>query len=534
MTIASDIKRSDCRRPRVLAAFVALLLLAAAGCGETRAPVMSVTGTPYIDLPFSEGPPLEEYSYDEYDRLNGESPAYFSVWNLKQSPLEIRDITVTGKDAAEFKPVPHQGTKVMPRESVNFTVVFSPRDLGPKSALVTVASADPSDPEFSFKVSYNGSRGAVPVARAAGENARPALVRAGAGYGLAWDDVRNGRTSLYFARLDGQGRLPGEKTVVAATPASRGAASSLAWTGDGYGLAWEDFSAEKGRIYFARLDAAGKKVGPDKLVSGEGEKGSGDPCLVWNGNGFAAAWIVSHDTSRVVTSPRPPFFTFMDKTNRDLYFMRLNPEGDALGNATLVRKDTGSAPALAWTGRDYGIAWADTGAADDVIHFTRLGAGGETLGDAISLSRVDGAAREPALAWNGTEFGAAWVYQSFQKRGARNNLYVRFALVNGSGERMGEEIDVFNAFGPVGPQSRVGLAVHASGGEFEVSGFQAHRRQMVSTVLDRAGGKTGDDRFFPGYPGLNHSVVSTDRGFAVAWYSPEDIAGCIYFAAVEE
>ena len=155
------------------------------------------------------------------------------------------------------------------------------------------------------------------------------------------------------------------------------------------------------------------------------------------------------------------------------------------------------------------------------------------MGDAISLSREDGAAREPALAWNGTEFGAAWVYQSFQKREARNNLYVRFALVNGSGERMGEEIDVFNAFGPVGPQSRVGLAVHASGGEFEVSGFRAHRRQMASTVLDRAGRKTGDDRFFPGYPGLNHSVVSTDRGFAVAWYSPEDVAGWIYFAALE-
>jgi hypothetical protein len=91
----------------------------------------------------------------------------------------------------------------------------------------------------------------VRVTTNASESSWPSLVWTGSGYGVAWDDQRDGH-SAYFARLTPEGvKVGGDMRVT--TAASSSAYPSLVWTGSGYGVAWYDDRDGNPEIYFTRL-----------------------------------------------------------------------------------------------------------------------------------------------------------------------------------------------------------------------------------------------------------------------------------------
>jgi len=99
---------------------------------------------------------------------------------------------------------------------------------------------------------------------------RVALASTGAEHGLAWVGDREPMGSaIYFQRLDAKGELVGDTVEVTdGTPIACGR-PSLAWAGDGYGVAWDDNRGTvDSEVYFAFLRCGEEEV-PDAGVPGD-------------------------------------------------------------------------------------------------------------------------------------------------------------------------------------------------------------------------------------------------------------------------
>jgi hypothetical protein len=251
---------------------------------------------------------------------------------------------------------------------------------------------------------------------------------------------------------------------------------SLAWTGTEYGIAWQH-DLEDGEIRFARLDQDGERIGDD-VVIGPGR----NPVLIWNGTGYTIVWG-AEDTVHLALLDAEGAMTFLDTFpgdaptltwtgteygvayldppfpgESDVYLARFDDGGLALGSQQLSADPEclgpcrAQGPSVAWNGSEYGVAWIDnrdgaegiyfasvhptTGASPEVVlapgdgiapvlasdgtdfaltwserlalHFQRLTVTGAPIGDSVMLSSdVFGGS---ALIWNGTSYGAAWIF----------------------------------------------------------------------------------------------------------------------------
>jgi hypothetical protein len=173
----------------------------------------------------------------------------------------------------------------------------------------------------------------------------PSLVWTGSAYGVAWIDRRDGSDEIYFARLDAVGNKIGTDVRVTSTTIDSNL-PSLAWTGSEYGVAWEAYPEVAAEIYFARLDAAGSRIGDEVRITSALES-SHDASLVWTGAEYGLAWWD------------------LREGDGDNYFARIDAAGDKLGNDVRLTYGSsgsgprGTAPSLVWVGTEYGIAWDD-------------------------------------------------------------------------------------------------------------------------------------------------------------------------------
>jgi hypothetical protein len=113
---------------------------------------------------------------------------------------------------------------------------------------------------------------------------------------LAWSDGRWGDGEIYFARLDAAGARIGSE-IRATNNSADQIPGGLAWSGEQYALAWYDYRDGGPSIYVRLLDHLGGTVGPETPVTGN-PAGASDPSLAWTGNGFGLAW--SHDRGDTV------------------------------------------------------------------------------------------------------------------------------------------------------------------------------------------------------------------------------------------
>ena len=112
----------------------------------------------------------------------------------------------------------------------------------------------------------------------------PSLVWTGSGYGISWDEERDGNYEIYFARLNPSGNKISSDIRVTWDPANC-YFPSLVWTGSEYGISWNAYQDGKDDIYFARLDPSGNKVGSDLKVSLQ-SLNYHEPSTVWTGNEY--------------------------------------------------------------------------------------------------------------------------------------------------------------------------------------------------------------------------------------------------------
>jgi len=177
----------------------------------------------------------------------------------------------------------------------------------------------------------------------------PALIWTGQEYGLVWKDWRDwefGKPEIYFARVGSDGERIGLETRVSEAFGTS-EFPAVAWSGSEYGIAWQDNRDGQTEIYFARVDAAGERVGPEQRFTthAPGEGVATRPVLAGNGNGYGLTWLDGRNGPT------------------ELYFVALDASGNKLGPDVRMTF-TGVAttpPVLTATGSGYFLAWSAGG-----------------------------------------------------------------------------------------------------------------------------------------------------------------------------
>ncbi|MHC4837224.1 MAG: TolB family protein [Planctomycetota bacterium] len=225
----------------------------------------------------------------------------------------------------------------------------------------------------------------------------------GDGYGVAWQDARAGNAAMQirFRQLDADGATETADTQIS-TIAGAHREPSLAWTGVGYGVVWSSNSDVRVELFFSAVSAAGAKVGVDRKLTtgfaGEARR----PSLVFDGAGFAVAWQdTRNNPGGGAVSPIS-----------DIYFGRftLNQAGEPIFSETRVTTTDADSvlPSLVRTDTGYAVAWTEIGGGTQNIMMQRLTVGGVLDGDPIAVTDTDSTSSTPSLAWNGNGYGVAW------------------------------------------------------------------------------------------------------------------------------
>jgi hypothetical protein len=253
------------------------------------------------------------------------------------------------------------------------------------------------DPNAAIYVATLDAQGAVVTAEhgindtfALHTASQPSIVWNGNGFGVVWQDDRDGTSEVWFATLDAAGVRQGAE-VQSTDTNSPSTVPRLAWNGNGYGVTWAENRNGNFDVLFARLDAAGHLVGQIVGVA-EQPTSSTAPQVVWNGNGYGLAWQDTRDG------------------NAEIYFARLAADGSRAGADQRVTNDARPSlnPSLAWNGNGYGVSWFDRRDGNEEIYFAHLSsAGANTSGD-VRLSNDPGSSQLPSLAWNGHEYAVSW------------------------------------------------------------------------------------------------------------------------------
>ena len=224
----------------------------------------------------------------------------------------------------------------------------------------------------------------------------PAIVWNGHEYGVVWSDDRWGNYELVFARLSAAGeRLGNVKRVTNGFDSSLEA--TLVWSGDGYGVAWTDKRNTNEEIYFARLTPEGDRIGTEVRVT-RTQGDSRNPDLEWSGQEYGLAW--SEENS---------------EGGSEIRFQRINRDGELVGESVRVDdvppREGAQDPDIEWNGGGYGVIWEKltSGGVSAGLAFRRISEEGEPLGEVVDT--IEGNwERRPSLAWNGSRYGLGWNY----------------------------------------------------------------------------------------------------------------------------
>jgi hypothetical protein len=231
----------------------------------------------------------------------------------------------------------------------------------------------------------------VELSEVAGTSVGPRAQWNGNGYGVVWSDNRDGNSEIYFARLDAAGRKVGNDVRVT-NALGESAAPVLIWAVTEFGVVWHDQRDGNTEIYFVRLDPAGNKLGVEKRVTTDSAR-SEFPSLAPDTGGFAVAWNDTRDG---------PF---------QIYVARLDGEGTKRGQDIRVSSSAALAasPSLAAGPSGFGVAWHDLrDGAGLQIYFAGLDATGARIGNDFRLSALASGGGTPSVASAGSGYAVAW------------------------------------------------------------------------------------------------------------------------------
>jgi hypothetical protein len=350
----------------------------------------------------------------------------------------------------------------------------------------------------------------IRITNASSWSERPSLVWTEIEYAISWQDERDGNKEIYFARLDSSGNKIGSDVRIT-NDSLYSFNPSLVWTGNNYGIAWQDFKEGNYEIYFVRLDSSGNKIGSDVRVTNNGYS-SDVPFLIWTGSDYSIIW---EDQRNV---------------NEEIYFARLDSSGNKIGPDVRVTNDSAIShdPTLAWSGSEYGISWEDSRNEypNYEIYFARLDSSGNKIGSDVRITNDSSFSGYPFLVWTGSEYGVSW----YDERDGNEEIY--FARIDSSGNKIGSDTRItYYSSGSYNP------VLAWTGSEYGVSWFDDRdgNWEIYFAILDSSGNKIGSDVRITNDSlySYNPSLVWTGTEYGVSWEDSRDENYAeIYFAKI--
>lgn len=260
---------------------------------------------------------------------------------------------------------------------------------------VTCGGGDRCVDETNLRARVTAALAATPVAPCDDEpvaSISPSLARNGDGWGVAWAGFFDEHVDLYFARLDANGRRVGNPVRLTRT-ATMKIAPQLVRGRNGWIVTWTDVGESDVNSYVLRLKDDGSPDGNPAKVSNAGGIQI-LPRAVWNGSEYALSWLDLGVMQQM-----------------SVRFQRLSTSGGRVGSeSTLARGQfvTG-VPSLGFMGDGYGYGWTHYHGRDDrsTARFARVGAGGAVTAT-VNVAQGQGRAGGAAVAWGGTRFGMVW------------------------------------------------------------------------------------------------------------------------------
>jgi hypothetical protein len=254
------------------------------------------------------------------------------------------------------------------------------------SETVFPATLDPTiSAEVAVDTQVNGSTGA--------SSTFPAVAFDGTNYLVVWSDQRLSRDEDIFATLVSQtgAILSPTGITIAATP-GRQLHPSVAFAGNQYVVAWEDFKVTGGTeadIAAARVSTAGVVTQLGRVnPSAQNELG---PKLAGNGNSALLVWANATDITAALFG------------------------GTVFGGAISITADTAiqtQPNVTAAPGANYLVTYSEGAAATADLRGTFVTTAGATSGAAFTISAGAGSQTSSAAAFDGTNFVVAWTNNS--------------------------------------------------------------------------------------------------------------------------
>lgn len=171
----------------------------------------------------------------------------------------------------------------------------------------------------------------------------------------------------------------------------------LIWNGDLYGILWKDHRdgtcSEYGpcqyEFYYTRLSSYGEELSSEvRITDASGNAVATTNTLNWSGSEFALAWKDVQDTGV------------------DYYFTRFNPDGEVLGEDTVLENPV---HVMMWTGSQYGITWDDDASGAWHIYWGSLNPSGELLDGPVQVSDIPDAGAYPEMAVYNNSYAITWL-----------------------------------------------------------------------------------------------------------------------------
>jgi hypothetical protein len=230
------------------------------------------------DASYSEQPSLSwtgsEYGVCWYDERDGSREIYFARISSAGSKIGS-DLRITN-DASY---------------SMDSSLTWTGSEFG-----VSWGSYSGANDEIHFaRISNAGSTIGSELSVTSGENGSvyPSLSWTGTEFGVSWSDYRDGNREIYFARISEAGAKIGSDLRVTRT-VGWGFTPSLSWSGSEFGVSWMDDREGNFEIYFALISADGNTTGSDfRITSATGD--SSYPSLSWTGSEFGVSWMDCRD-----------------------------------------------------------------------------------------------------------------------------------------------------------------------------------------------------------------------------------------------
>jgi len=346
----------------------------------------------------------------------------------------------------------------------------------------------------------------VRVTNDGGDSGRSSLAWTGRGYGVSWDDDRVGNAEIYVSGISETGVPIGSDFRV--TNAAGGSwSSSLVWNGSVFEECWHDYFPGNSEIYCSQISEDCSSIGSIVRLTND-IAGSYWPSLVSNGSGFAVSW---HDNR---------------SGSYQIYLNFLSGMGVPLGSNIRITNSTGSSQmsSLDWTGARYGVCWEDDHDGNKEIYCSIVSDIGALIASDIRITDDIHNSRYPALAWNGAQHVVAWE----DDRNGNKDIYL--AYLSATGVVTSPNIQI--TFDP-GNSSKPALV--CTGTECGVAWEDdRHGDQEIFFAYLPAGGLIGEEVRVTNAAGdsVEPSLVWNGSGFAASWSDNRDGNNEIYFAGI--